>query len=63
MLAKLAFPKTRQQKLSNKPLMTSVAGAVIAHVTLVSDRQILTEILVSDRQILTEIRIYEHFIL
>ena len=39
MLARLTFPNTRRNKLSNKPLMKVVARAVFAHATLVTDRQ------------------------
>ena len=39
MLTKLTFPQTRPNKLSNKPVMTVVAMAVFAHVTLMTDSQ------------------------
>jgi hypothetical protein len=33
------FPKSRRNKLSNKPLMTALAEAVSAHATIVTDRR------------------------
>ena len=37
MMTKLAFPKTRKNKLSKKPLMTAVVKVVSAHATILTD--------------------------